>query len=108
MSRGYFNRYEFFENDGTFRIVPGIELPIKGSDKYHVYNRGKDRFDKLSQEFYDTPIFGWLIMLANPLAATNEFEVPNNFILRIPFPLISTLQDYKRGVELYNLYYGEQ
>jgi hypothetical protein len=28
--------------------------------------------------------------------------------LRIPFPLITSLQDYKTAVELYNLYYGEQ
>jgi hypothetical protein len=107
MSRNYFNRYEFFEVDGTFKIVPGIELPIKGTDKYHQYKLGKDRLDKLSQEFYGTPTFGWLIMLSNPLAGTNEFEIPDNFIMRIPSPLISSLQDYKRGVELYNLYYGE-
>jgi hypothetical protein len=108
MSREYFDRYQFFVEDGNFRIVPGIELPIKSSDKYHQYKKTKDRLDKLSQEFYGTPIFGWLIMLANPLAGTNEFEIPDNFILRVPFPLVSSLQDYKRGVDLYNLYYGEQ
>jgi hypothetical protein len=108
MSRNYFDRYEFFIDDGKFRIVPGIELPIKGTDKYHQYSRTKDRLDKLSQEFYNTPTFGWLIMMANPGAGTNEFEIPDNFILRIPFPLTSSLQDYKKGVELYNLYYGEQ
>jgi len=47
-------------------------------------------------------------MTANQNAGTNEFEIQDNFILRIPFPLNSSLQDYKRGVELYNLYYGEQ
>lgn len=108
MSREYFDRYQFFIEDGSFRIVPGIELPIKSTDKYHQYKKTKDRLDKLSQEFYGTPIFGWLIMLANPLAGTNEFEISDNFILRIPFPLVSSLQDYKRGVDLYNLYYGEQ
>ncbi len=108
MSREYFDRYQFFVEDGNFRIVPGIELSIKSSDKYHQYKKTKDRLDKLSQEFYGTPIFGWLIMLANPLAGTNEFEIPDNFILRVPFPLVSSLQDYKRGVDLYNLYYGEQ
>jgi hypothetical protein len=108
MNREYFDRYQFFINDGNFRIVPGIELPIKSTDKYHQYRKTKDRLDKLSQEFYGTPIFGWLIMLANPLAGTNEFDLPGNFILRIPYPLVSTLQDYKRGIDLYNLYYGEQ
>jgi hypothetical protein len=108
MSRNYFDRYQFFIEDGNFRIVPGIEIPIKGTDKYHNYKQGKDRLDKLSQEFYGSPTFGWLIMLSNPSNGLNEFEIPDNSILRIPFPLTSTLQDYKRGVELYNLYYGEQ
>jgi hypothetical protein len=108
MSRDYFDRYEFFIDDGSFRIVPGIELPIKGTDKYLQFKKGKDRLDKISQDYYGTPLFGWLILQANPLAGSVEFEIPNNFLIRIPFPLISTLQDYKRGVELYNLYYGEK
>ena len=108
MSKNYFDRYQFFIEDGVHRIVPGIEIPIKGSDKYIQYKKGKDRLDKISQEYYETPTFGWLIMLANPQAGGLEFEIPDNFYLRVPFPLVSTLQDYKRGVELYNLYYGEQ
>jgi chitinase len=107
MSRDYYDRYQFFIEDGEFQIVPGIELPIKGTDKYIQYTRAKNRLDKLSQEYYNSPTFGWLIMLANPQAGTNEFEIPNNFLLRIPFPLVNTLQDYRRGVELYKLYYGE-
>ena len=108
MSREYFDRYQYFVNDGKFRIVPGIELPIKSTDKYIQYKRGKTRLDKVSQEYYSTPIFGWLILLANPLAGSIEFEIPDNFMLRVPFPLTSTLQDYKRNIDLYSLYYGEE
>ena len=100
MSRVYFDRYDFFIDEGSFRIVPGIELPIKGTDKYLQFKKGKDRMDKISQDYYGTPLFGWIILQANPLAGSVEFEIPNNFLIRIPFPLISTLQDYKRGVEL--------
>jgi len=108
MSREYFNRYDLFEQDGEFRIVPGIEIPIKSTDKYVQFKRGRDRLDKISQEYYNTPVFGWLILQANPSVGSIEFEIPDNFLLRIPFPLISALQDYKRGVDLYNLYYGDE
>jgi hypothetical protein len=47
-------------------------------------------------------------MLSNPSIGSVEFEIPDNSFLRVPFPLISTLQDYKSAVELYKLYYGEQ
>jgi hypothetical protein len=103
----YFNRYEFFIEDGAYKIVPGVTIPAKSTDKFLKYKKGKDRLDKVSQEYYNTPLFGWLIMLANPSIGSIEFEIPDNAILRIPFPLINSLQDYKKGVELYKLYYGE-
>lgn len=106
--RDYFDRYQYFEQDGGFRIVPGIEIPIKSSDKYVSYKRGKTRLDKLSQDYYSSPLFGWLILQANPSVGGIEFEILDNTILRIPFPLVASLQDYKKGVDLYNLYYGEQ
>jgi hypothetical protein len=107
MSREYYDRYQDFIVDGSFKIVPGIELPIKTTDKYLQFKKGKDRLDKLSQEYYNSPLYGWLIMLANPLAGNTEFEIPNNFFIRIPFPLVVSLQDYKNAVESYKLYYGE-
>jgi hypothetical protein len=107
MSRSYYDRYEEFIQDGEFKIVPGIEIPIKKTDKYVIYKKSKDRFDKISDDSYDSPLFGWLIMLANPLVGGLEHEIPDNFLVRVPFPLVSSLQDYKRGVELYKLYYGE-
>jgi hypothetical protein len=107
MSRNYFDRYQYFIENGEHKIVPGLEIPIKSTDRYHQYKKNKDRLDKISQEFYGSPTFGWLIMSANPSAGLNEFEINDNFILRIPFPLVSSLQDYKRAVELYNLYYGQ-
>jgi hypothetical protein len=107
MSNQYFDRYQYFEQDGTFKIVPGIDIPIKTTDEYMPYKKGKDRLDKISEDKYNSPFFGWLILLANPLAGSIEFEIPDNFMLRIPMPLLSTLQDYKRSVEMYKLYYGE-
>ena len=108
MSRNYLDRYQYFLTDGEFRIIPGIELPIKSTDKYLQYKKGKSRLDVISQENYGTPLFGWLILVSNPLAGSIEFDIPDNFYLRIPFPLVTSLQDYKNQVELYKLYYGER
>lgn len=107
MSREYYDRYQSFLKDGDFKIVPGIELPIKGTDKYFLYKKGKDRLDKISQEYYGTPVFGWLVLQANPQVGSLEFTIPDNYLLRVPFPLISTLQDYKSAIDLYYTYYGE-
>ena len=107
MANQYLDRYQYFEDEGSFKIVPGLEMPIKSTDKYIQFRRNKDRLDKLSQEYYDTPLFGWLILLANPLAGSIEYLIPDNYMLRIPYPLVPSLQDYKKAVDLYKLYYGE-
>lgn len=108
MSRSYIDRYQYFLNDGEFKIVPGIDIPFKGTDRYIQYKKGRDRLDRISQENYGSPLFGWLILVANPRVGSIEFEIPDNSYLRIPYPLISSLQDYKNQVDLYKLYYGEQ
>ena len=107
MIKDYFNRYQYFISDNTHLIVPNIEIPIKNTDKYIYFKEGIDRMDKLSFQHYNTPLFGWLIMLANPNIGGLEFNIPNNTLFRIPYPLINSLQDYKKNVELYKLYYGE-
>jgi hypothetical protein len=107
MNNQYFDRYQYFVEDGKFKIIPGLEIPIKSTDKYLQYKHAKDRFDKLSQEYYNSPLFGWLILQANPLFGGIEFLIPDNFLIRIPFPLVPSLQDYKKAVDLYKLYYGE-
>ena len=107
MNNQYFDRYQYFVEDGKFKIIPGLEIPIKSTDKYLQYKHTKDRFDKLSQEYYNSPLFGWLILQANPLFGGIEFLIPDNFLIRIPFPLVPSLQDYKKAVDLYKLYYGE-
>ena len=108
MATQYFDRYQYFEDDdGSFTIVPGVEVPIKSTDKYIQFRRNRARLDKMSQEYYDTPLFGWLILLANPLAGSVEYLIPDNYLLRVPFPLIPSLQDYKKAVDLYKTHYGE-
>lgn len=107
MANQYFDRYQYFSDEGTFVMVPGVDITIKSTDKYIQYRRNRDRLDKFSQEYYDSPLFGWLILQANPLAGSIEFLIPDNFMMRIPFPLIPSLQDYKKAVDLYKMYYGE-
>ena len=62
----YYNRYSTFLINGDQTVVPYVSVPNKTSDKTYIYKVGKSRLDKVSQEFYGTPYFGWLILQANP------------------------------------------
>ena len=102
----YYNRYNEFVVNGDYIIVPQVKIPAKSSDRKINYRVGKTRLDKLSQQFYDSPYYGWLIMQANPSYGGQEWNIPDGAIITVPFPLMQSLQDYKTNLDQYFLYYG--
>lgn len=63
--------------------------------------------DKISQQYYQTPFFGWLILLANPEHGGLENNIYDGAMLKIPFPLETSLLDYKNAVENHFFFYGK-
>ena len=102
----YYNRYNTFLINGEQTVVPFVNIPSKPSDKRYIYKVGQSRTDKIAQQYYGTPYFGWLIMQANPQFGGMESNIPDGSILTIPFPLLSSLQDYKAALDTHFLYYG--
>jgi len=103
----YYNRYTEFTINGETLPVPFIGLPPKPTDKKVIYKSGKSRLDKISQVYYDSPYFGWLIMEANPGIGSLEFDIPDGRVLTVPFPLVTSLQDYKQRADNHFFYYGK-
>lgn len=106
MAFSYYNRYSQFAINGQQTVVPYVQLPQKVTDKSYIYKVGKSRLDRVSQEFYGSPVFNWLILQANPQFGGLENYIYDGAILIIPFPLIPSLQDYKAAVENNFYYYG--
>jgi hypothetical protein len=106
MGKQYYNRYNNFIINGEQTVVPYINLPSKTTDKRYIYKVGQSRLDKISQQYYDSPTFGWLIMLANPIYGGQEWQIPDGSILTIPFPLVASLQDYNNELNNHFFYYG--
>jgi hypothetical protein len=96
-----FDRYEKFKINGDVRIVPYVSIPVKNSDIYIVYEKGKMRMDTISYKYYKNSDYGWLILQANPQYGSMEFLIPDKVELRIPYPLSETLGDYEKQIEAY-------
>jgi hypothetical protein len=103
---GYYNRYDEYITNGDYVMVPYIKLTNKSSDRAVVYKLGRTRLDKLSQQYYDTPYFGWLILQANPQFGGQEWNIPDGTVITIPYPLMTSLEEYKSKVDQHFLYYG--
>jgi len=102
----YYDRYSDLNENGEHKIVPGIVLTKKSSDIVVKYKRNVSRLDKFSQQYYGTPFFGWLILQANPQIGGLEWNIPDGSTIIVPFPLMSTLEEYKSKVDDYHYYYG--
>ena len=106
MAQKYIDRYKRFKSDDDYKPLPHIKIPEKATDKTIAYKLGSTRFDRLSATYYDTPYCGWLIMLANPQYGGLEFEIPDNAQIRIPFPFVTSINDYQSAVDQYLKLYG--
>ena len=104
--RQYYNRYNNFLLNGQQTVVPYINLPTKTTDKKYIYKVGQSRLDKISQQYYGAAYFGWLILIANPMYGGQEWNINDGDILIIPFPLVTSLQDYKNTLDNHFFYYG--
>lgn len=85
----YTNRYKYhqvyLDNQETFFETYNIPaIPKLASDKYHVIKSGEEgRWDLISNKFYKTVNYWWLICLANLIS--NPFElVSAGTVIRIP------------------------
>ena len=67
------------------QIQPIRNIPVAATDIYVIYKQG-DTIDKLAYNYYNSMGLNWIIMCANP-TFFQEFEIPYNTELRIPFPL---------------------
>jgi hypothetical protein len=102
----YYNRYDNFLINGKQTVVPYLSLPARATDQKYIYKKNQSRLDKISQEYYSTPLFGWLILVANPEFGGLEWNIPDGSILTIPYPLVTSLQDYKSELNNHFFYYG--
>jgi hypothetical protein len=99
MPRQDYDKYSILrQEDGLPDMMPFIRLPVNATDKYENWNTDFSRMDKLSQKYYGNPFFDFLILLANP-QFVSEFDIPDNALIRIPFPLSTARSDYENIME---------
>lgn len=103
----YFDRYKFFRENGFMKPIPGVLIPESPTDKTLVYKKGKTRLDKASLDYYSNPYSGWLILQANPQFGGLEFKIPDNTILRVPYPFDNAIELYIEEIKNNLALYGK-
>lgn len=101
-----YDRYSQFRNGNEIELVPFGKVKPKATDHFELYRKNQSRLDLISNQYYDNPNYGWLILQANPEVGSMEYEIPDGTLLRIPYPLALSIQDYRDSIEDYYRLYG--
>lgn len=93
----YYDRYKNFKEGNELKEVFFCEIPVSATDIYIKFDKKTMRMDTLSYKYYNDPNYGWLIMQANPHLPSMEFSIPNNSLIRIPYPITTALKGYEKS-----------
>lgn len=87
--------YSFLDNpDGTQSDMPVVTISERPTDKRVVYNSTKIRLDYIAGNIYGDETLWRLILWANPEYEL-EYDIPDNTVLRIPFPKQDVINEVK-------------
>ena len=98
MAKQYYDRYQQFRVNNQIKMLPFIKIPTLNSDIFIEYTN-RTRLDIISNAYYGSPYYGWLIMQANPQYGGLEFDIPEGSVVRVPYPLITALDAYQQQVK---------
>lgn len=105
MARQYYDRYEKYRTNSSVKTLPFIKISEKSTDRTYKI-KVNSRLDIISNEIYGSPYYGWLILQANPSYGGLETNIPVGALIRVPYPLESTLQEIDKKIIRFNNLYG--
>jgi hypothetical protein len=101
MSAIDYDRYYLLNTvNNVTEMMPFVVLPTNTTDKFEYWNINSSRYDKFAQKYYQNPFYDFLIGLGNP-TFESEWDIPDNTLIRIPFPLSKAKSDYETFLKNY-------
>jgi hypothetical protein len=87
-----FNFHKFLLNGNSLKNMPPVRISNRDTDKTVTYNKNLTRLDRIAGDIYQDETLSKVILWANP-AYFIEFDIPDNTIIRIPFPINDVISE---------------
>jgi len=81
----------------TLDNMPSISIEKRSTDKKIIYNKNLTRLDRLAGDIYQDETLWKIILWANPDYEC-EFDIPDNTVIRIPWPKIDVLSEVTQKI----------
>jgi len=86
------NFHKYLKKGTELLNMPPVEIKSRSTDQTIVYNKNIKRLDYLAGEVYGDETLSKVIMWANP-EYDIEYDIPDNTIIRIPFPIDEVINE---------------
>lgn len=87
------NFYQYIIENREMGNMPPIDIISRPeSDRFVVYNKKKNRLDRIAGDIYEDETMWRIILWANPEYSI-EFDIPDGTSIRIPYPKNDVLQE---------------
>jgi anaerobic selenocysteine-containing dehydrogenase len=88
-----FDRYSLLKDELSKVTPPFVKIPMFATDRVERWMGSRTMMDALSEKYYHSSEYGFLILLANP-QYLNELDIEEGDMVRVPFPLELALEAY--------------
>jgi len=83
--------------EGTLDDMPPVDIDKRTTDKKVLYNKNLTRLDRIAGDLYEDETLWKIILWANPDYEC-EFDIPDNTIIRIPWPKMDVLDEVSKKI----------
>jgi len=87
-----YNFYNLLKSNDSLKNMPSVSIDKRSTDKSVLYNKQTNRLDTISGNIYQDETYWKLILWANEQYFL-EFDIPDNTVIRVPFPLQDVLSE---------------
>jgi len=89
--------YQYLIDNGTSLNMPAIKISQRETDRKVVYDKKRNRLDRIAGDIYQDEQYWRLILWANPNYSL-EFDIPDNTVIRVPFPLVDVEKEVVKQI----------
>lgn len=86
------NFYQYLRDGDKQLNMPPISISKRDTDKRIIYDKKKNRLDRIAGDYYQEEEYGKIILWANPEYFI-EFDIPDRTVIRVPFPINEVEQE---------------
>lgn len=92
-----YNFYSLLKDNDKLRDMPSIKIEKRSTDKSVTYNKQLNRLDNIAGNIYNDETLWRLILWANEQYFM-EFDIPDNTVIRVPWPLQDVLNEVQTKI----------